>query len=112
MRATVDKRSWTYLDLALIAGALLPLVIFAGIAFFTYERAREGARADVRTRADLLRAHMSKLVQVNLMLLDQLQEHFDGVDDRRITAHQAEYHRYLANMRTRHPEVLSLTVIG
>jgi len=112
MAATVDKRSWTYLDLALIGGALLPLLIFAGIAFFTHERAQEEARADVRTRADLLRAHMSKLIQVNLMLLDRLQEHFEGVDDRTITAHQAEYHRYLASMRTRHPEVLSLTVIG
>ena len=112
MSATVDKRSWTYLDLALIGGALLPLLIFLGIAFFTHERAQDEARADVRTRADLLRAHMSKLVQVNLMLLDRLQERFDGVDSRTISAHQAEYHRYLANMRTRHPEVLSLTVIG
>jgi len=112
MRTTVDKRNWTYLDLALIGGALLPLLIFAGIALFTHERAKEEARADVRTRADLLRAHMSKLIQVNLMLLDHLQERFDGIDSRAIAARQAEYHRYLANMRTRHPEVLSLTVIG
>ncbi len=96
----------------MIGGALLPLLIFAGIAFFTYERAQEEARADVRTRADLLRAHMSKLVQLNLMLLDRLQERFDGVEGRAISARQAEYHRYLANIRTRHPEVLSLTVIG
>ena len=112
MTATVDKRSWTYLDLALIGGALLPILIFAGIAFFTHQRAQEEARADVRTRADLLRAHMSKVLQVNLMLLDQLQDRFDGVDSRAISAHQAEYHRYLADMRARHPEVLSLTVIG
>ena len=113
MPAPVSKRSdWTYLDLALIGGALLPLLIFAGIAFFTYERAQEEARADVRTRAEMLRAHMTKLIHLNLALLDRLKERYDGLDSKAIAARQSDHHRYLSRLRTRHPEVLSITVIG
>lgn len=108
----MPRRDWHFLDLALIGGALLPLAIFAGVAFFTYERAQEEARADARVRVEMLRAHMSKLVQVNLMLLDRLKERFDGLDSRAIAARQAEHHRYLAQLRARHPELLSITVIG
>ncbi len=113
MFASVDKRSrWTYLDLALVGGAALPLLIFAGVALFTWERAQDEARADVRTRAELLRAHVSKLVNLNQLLLDRLKERYDGMDARAITARQAQHHRYLADVRARHPEVLSITVIG
>src|SRR3954468_16542152 len=113
MPANVRKRSdWTYLDLALIGGALLPLLIFAAVAIFTYDRAQDEARADVRTRADLLRAHMSKLIHLNLLLLDRLKERYDGVADRAIGARQSEHHKYLSALRALHPEVLSITVIG
>jgi PAS domain S-box-containing protein len=112
MPAPVGKRSWSYLDLALIGGALLPLLIFVGVAIFTYDRAQDEARADVRTRVDMLRAHISKLVNLNLLLLDRLKERFDALDSRAITAKQGEHHRYLASVRARHPEVLSITVIG
>lgn len=113
MHAPAGKRSdWSYLDLALIGGALLPLLIFVGVAFFTYDRAQDEAQADVRTRVEMLRAHISKLVHLNLLLLDRMRERFDALDTRAIHAKQADHHRYLANVRTRHPEVLSITVIG
>jgi PAS domain S-box-containing protein len=60
----------------------------------------------------MLRAHVSKLLGVNLLLLDRLKERYDGLDSRAIGARPAEHHRYLAQLRARHPELLSITVIG
>ncbi|HUQ73645.1 MAG TPA: ATP-binding protein [Burkholderiales bacterium] len=106
------RRDWAYLDFAMIGGALLPLVIFALVAFFTFERAQDDARADVRTRVEMLRAHVMKLIQVNVLLLERLQERFDPLESRAIAARQVEHHRYLSSLRARHPEVLSIAVIG
>ena len=111
MRLT-QRRDAGVLDLALFGAALLPLVIFAGVALYTHERALEEVNADARARAEMLRGHVSKLVQVKTLLLDRLKDRYDGLDARAIAARQAEHHRYLADFPNRYPELLAITVIG
>lgn len=107
-----SRREGALLDLALFAASLVPLALFAFLAFYTYQRAEAEAQAAVRSRVEVLRGHMSSLIAVNVALLHRVKEHFDPLEARDIARQPREHHGYLASLRDRHPEVLTLSIIG
>jgi signal transduction histidine kinase/ActR/RegA family two-component response regulator len=101
-----------FLDVALIAASLLPLLVFAGLAVFDYGRTREDAEASVRTKLEILHRHASKVLEINALLLERVSERFDPLSIEAIRQDEARHHGYLSRLKDQHRDVAGISVIG
>jgi signal transduction histidine kinase/CheY-like chemotaxis protein len=107
-----SPQSRGFLDVALIAASLLPLVVFAGLAVFDYGRTREDAEAAVRTKLEILHRHASKVLEINALLLERVSERFDPLSIEAIHRDEAAHHEYLSRLKDQHRDVAGISVIG
>jgi hypothetical protein len=56
----------------LAAGILGPLLLFAAIAWWSWERVSQEVEGDISRTADMLHEHAERLVQLDALLLDQI----------------------------------------
>jgi two-component system, NtrC family, sensor kinase len=106
------QRTVTVLRLLEIASIVLPILMLCIGGKITWEQKRQDASDQTDRLVDLLYEGTSKLIDAQLLALDQLRLTVEPLDDSVITTRQRELHDRLAAMLHYLPHLRDLYVVG
>src|SRR2546430_206338 len=99
------------LRILLAASLVVPLLVFAGASWLTYERDFADAKRQIAREADVLHEHALKVVETAELLIAQVRKTLGDADDGTIRANEPALHHQIAAMVAGLPQFRDIWVV-
>jgi len=106
-----DERPIALLRLVVVLAALVPIVMFAGAAFYLYHQAVADARLRVDRAARTAEEHALKVVETNIALLNRVLDILGDDDAETLLAREASLHDVLTRMTANLPQLQGIFIM-
>ena len=99
-------------DLLLAASAVIPLLIFLGVAAHDYSRTLAAAERDLRSTVETVAGHARNVFRFEALALGATEEWLRGLSEAEILAEPGLFHERLRSLKRFAGDELGITVIG
>ncbi|WP_420475776.1 ATP-binding protein [Noviherbaspirillum sp. ST9] len=107
-----QQRTLAWLQTSFVMAALLPLMLFFGVAVVRYHQIYQERQNDTARLSHIVAEHALKLFDTNEVTLSRMVELVKGETDAALRANEEAYHRTLRAMTSELPQVQSTWITG